>query len=218
MGARFSAPVQTGPGAYPVSCTVGTRSFLGVKRPESGVGHPPYLAPRSWKCSVIPVLTLWGSVACYREKQPNPTSWYSRGWRGGKKHSSNHTVSAKKRQEGQSTYNITLRHVRATIVAVEKQRILHNLCVCFSLRYPTCNGYTPYCHLWYARVCNIFPHYLTKGTIFAKKKKLLNTKCVSRVSVQLLSETFIILRRNERDMIENVYMSSCKIPVILVRL
>jgi len=30
-GARFSAPVQTGPGAHPDSCTVGTGSFPGVK-------------------------------------------------------------------------------------------------------------------------------------------------------------------------------------------
>ena len=29
-GARFSAPVQTGPGAYPASCTMGT-VFLGGK-------------------------------------------------------------------------------------------------------------------------------------------------------------------------------------------
>ena len=30
-GARFSAPVQTGPGAHPASCTMGTRSFPGGK-------------------------------------------------------------------------------------------------------------------------------------------------------------------------------------------
>jgi len=30
-GARFSAPVQTGPGAHPNSCTMGTGSFPGVK-------------------------------------------------------------------------------------------------------------------------------------------------------------------------------------------
>jgi len=30
-GARFSAPVQTGPGAHPASCTMGTGSFQGVK-------------------------------------------------------------------------------------------------------------------------------------------------------------------------------------------
>jgi hypothetical protein len=34
-GARFSAPVQTGPGTHPASCTMGTGSFLGV---ESGRG------------------------------------------------------------------------------------------------------------------------------------------------------------------------------------
>jgi len=30
-GARFSAPVQTGPEAHPASCTMGTGSFLGVR-------------------------------------------------------------------------------------------------------------------------------------------------------------------------------------------
>ena len=40
-GARFSAPIQTGPGAHPASCTVGTGSFPGVKRPGCGVDHPP---------------------------------------------------------------------------------------------------------------------------------------------------------------------------------
>jgi len=47
--ARFSAPVQTGPGAHPASCTMGTGSFLGVKSgrgvtltpspPSIAVGH-----------------------------------------------------------------------------------------------------------------------------------------------------------------------------------
>jgi hypothetical protein len=31
VGARFSAPVHTGPGAHPGSCTIGTVSFPGVK-------------------------------------------------------------------------------------------------------------------------------------------------------------------------------------------
>ena len=43
---RFSAPVQTGPGSYPASYTMGTGSFPGVKRPERGVYHSPSLAPR----------------------------------------------------------------------------------------------------------------------------------------------------------------------------
>ena len=39
--ARFSAPVQTGPGAYPVSCIMDTGSFQKVKRPGLGTDHPP---------------------------------------------------------------------------------------------------------------------------------------------------------------------------------
>jgi hypothetical protein len=37
---RFFAHVQTGPEAHPASCTMGTGSFPGVKRPEHGADHP----------------------------------------------------------------------------------------------------------------------------------------------------------------------------------
>ena len=42
VGARFSAPVQTGPGAHPASCTMGTGSLPGVKsgRGETLTPHP----------------------------------------------------------------------------------------------------------------------------------------------------------------------------------
>jgi hypothetical protein len=40
-GARLFAHVQTGSGAHPASCTMGTRSFLRVKRPGRGADHPP---------------------------------------------------------------------------------------------------------------------------------------------------------------------------------
>jgi len=45
VGARFSAPVQTGPGAHPASYTMVTGSFPGVKRPGRGIDHPSHLAP-----------------------------------------------------------------------------------------------------------------------------------------------------------------------------
>ena len=38
---QFSVAVQTGPGAHPASCTMGTGSFPGVKRLKSGIDHPP---------------------------------------------------------------------------------------------------------------------------------------------------------------------------------
>jgi hypothetical protein len=46
MGARFSAPVQTGSEVHPASYTMCTVSFPGVRRPERGVDHPPHLEPR----------------------------------------------------------------------------------------------------------------------------------------------------------------------------
>jgi hypothetical protein len=41
VGARFSAPVRTGPGVHPASCTMGTGSFMELKQPGRGVDHPP---------------------------------------------------------------------------------------------------------------------------------------------------------------------------------
>ena len=43
-GAKFSAPVQTGPGGQPASCTMGTESFPGLK---SGRGVKLTLTPSS---------------------------------------------------------------------------------------------------------------------------------------------------------------------------
>jgi hypothetical protein len=67
MGARFSAPVQTGPGAHPTSYAVGTASFPGEKRPKRGVDHPP---PSSAELKENVELYLyspfWAFVACSR--------------------------------------------------------------------------------------------------------------------------------------------------------
>ena len=40
LAAKFSATVQTVPGAHPASHTMGTGSFQGAKRPGRGVDHP----------------------------------------------------------------------------------------------------------------------------------------------------------------------------------
>jgi hypothetical protein len=60
VGARFYAPVQTGPGAHPASCTMATGAFPGV---ESGRGVTltplPLLVPRSKNgVGLIPLLPL----------------------------------------------------------------------------------------------------------------------------------------------------------------
>jgi len=64
-GARFSAPVQTGPGANSASCTMDTGFSPGVKS-DRGVTLTPYplLVPRSWKSRAIPLLPPIGRTAC----------------------------------------------------------------------------------------------------------------------------------------------------------
>ena len=56
-------PVQTGPGAHPASCTMGIRSFQGVKygRGVLLTTHP-LLVPWSWKSRAIPIPTLWATT------------------------------------------------------------------------------------------------------------------------------------------------------------
>jgi hypothetical protein len=69
------------------------------------------------------------------------------------------------------------------------------------------------CHLWLVQLYHIFPHYLINGTIFGKT--LLNVKCVFWFCLQLLSETFLILRRIQRDIIINVRKSALKYPLFM---
>ena len=91
------------------------------------------------------------------------------------------------KQDRQCTYNVTLRRVRASIVVVEKQWVLHNLSVCIcSLRYPACNAHGPYCHAWSAPIYNIFLHYLTAW--FSRKKTFTEHKtCVLIFSTAFVS-------------------------------
>jgi len=65
---RFSAPVQTGPGAHPASYTVGTRSFLGVKWPGPGIDHPP---PSSKKGKAVPIQAWSGPEGSRKLRFPD---------------------------------------------------------------------------------------------------------------------------------------------------
>ena len=59
---RDFPPVQTGPGAHPASCTMGTGCFPGVKRGRGVLlTTHPVLVPRSWKSRAIPLPTLWAT-------------------------------------------------------------------------------------------------------------------------------------------------------------
>jgi hypothetical protein len=97
-------------------------------------------------------------------------------------------------------YNITLRRVPATIVAVEKQTVLHNLSVCIcSFRYPAYSAHGPYCHLWPALLHIIIPHYVINGTV---SEKSYSTHNVCFAFLYNICLKHLILRINERDTIK----------------
>ena len=87
----------------------------------------------------------------------------------------------------QSTYNVTLRSVPVTIVAVENQKsITYSECVC-SLIYPECKAHAPY----YIFICSlsgptIFSTLSHKCHDFRKKKKVTEYK----TRVLIFSTTF----------------------------
>jgi len=61
-GDEIFPPVQTGPGAHPASCTMGTGSLPGVKCGQGVLLTTyPLLVPMSWKSRAIPVPTLWAT-------------------------------------------------------------------------------------------------------------------------------------------------------------
>ena len=60
VSARFSTLVQTGPGAHPASCTMGTGFFPGIKSGRGLTLTPhPLIVPWSWNGRAIPLLPLW---------------------------------------------------------------------------------------------------------------------------------------------------------------
>ena len=103
------------------------------------------------------------------------------------------------RQDRQGTYNVTLTSTHATTVAVEK-----SISITYSEHVFVASGIQHTMHMWLARLYNILPHYLINSKLLKKKKKLYNIKCIL-----ISSTTFVwnisILRRNEQDMIKNIY-------------
>jgi hypothetical protein len=60
----------------------------------------------------------------------------------------------------------------------------------------------------------VFFHIISKAKIF-QEKHILSTERVLWFPLQILSETFLILRRSEQDMIKNAYCLHVKYPLLL---
>jgi hypothetical protein len=70
VGARhcvFTTPAQSDPRNYPVSCTMGTGSFPGVKRPVPGVTSHPHLAPTLRITWAVPLPSICASYTQWND-------------------------------------------------------------------------------------------------------------------------------------------------------
>jgi hypothetical protein len=74
-----------------------------------------------------------------------------------------------------------------------------------------------HCTILSSVACLALPYFSTLSHNDPWEKELLNIKSVFWFSLQLLPETFLILRRMKWNIIKNVHRSSHKVPVILLR-
>ena len=104
-------------------------------------------------------------------------------------------------QDRQCTYSVTLRSVHVTIIVVEKKYYIFCVGVC-SLLSRTQSAYAVlYCHLCPAPLHNIFLTLSHKRHDF--RKKVTEHKMCVLIFSTILCETFLILRRNQRDIVIN---------------
>ena len=90
------------------------------------------------------------------------------------------------------------------------------MCV-YRFRYPVCNARASCCRLWPIWYYHIFKHYLIHGTIFEKKRNVIDHKmCVLIFSIIFVWNIYHS-KKNWARYDQNVSWSSCKVPIILVK-
>jgi len=113
----------------------------------------------------------------------------------------------------QCTYNVTLRRVSHYHCCGRKEiSITHSKCVSVGLVIRHAKRMRRTVIRVLSRSTVLFPHYVINGTIFEKNSYWKWNFCFDFL-VQSSFEIFLILRRTERDMIINVFWSSCKVSV-----
>jgi hypothetical protein len=111
---------------------------------------------------------------------------------------------------GNASITLILRRVRATTVALEKFYVMSTFVALVS---STRLNHIVTCGLSSSTTFSTLYH---KWCDFRKRKFIEHKMCVLIFSTTFFVKHFSVIRRTERDMIKNLYRSSCKEPVILV--
>jgi hypothetical protein len=125
-------------------------------------------------------------------------------------------LSLSRNKTGKLRKNVILRRVSTTNVPWKGKKY-YIVCVCVCVCVCACVRVCV-CRLRYPALQAQAPYSLSSVVFSTFGRKLLNIKCVFWFSLQYLSQKFLILRRNEQDMIKHVYWSSRKISVFLFRI
>ena len=137
-----------------------------------------------------------------------------------------HTITlqrwvCKNKEDRKCTYNVKIERVRVTIDAVEEKQVLNITCLCILavvIRHANSILSASYYLSHVTCLALLYFFTLSKNVAnFGGKKKLLNIKHVFWFSLQLFSDTFLIVRIIQRDNTISVHRSSSKVPVIVVR-
>ena len=90
------------------------------------------------------------------------------------------------------------------------------MCLYSCISYPAHKAHPFLCSVTLPYItCLAIPSFSTLSDSMIFGKIVLNIKCVHWVSLQILSEIFLILRRTESDIIIKVHRCSSKVPVVL---
>jgi hypothetical protein len=138
------------------------------------------------------LISCFQILGIYQTFDPSLTSYIFTLWTPSSRDAN---IDENKGKDRQCTHNVTLTRVRVTIVVVECHICRMRVC---SLMYPACNVQAPYCYLRHVWLYSISPHYLSHGTNFEKRKKIIQHKmCVLFFSTNL-SDFFYCKNNGER--------------------